>query len=107
MLERIAARPGCDECRCDDRHARRAGATLGTRFTIVGQPPPNPSERRGSAFQMVTPGYFEALGIRVIKGRSIDDHDTADEHARGDGQRILRRALSCKVSDPLGQQDLD
>jgi len=48
---------------------------FGMPFTIVGQPEVNPSERPGAALQMVTPQYAEALGIHVIKGRSIDEHD--------------------------------
>ena len=43
---------------------------------MVGQSQPNPNERRGSSFLMVTPGYFDALGIRVTKGRSLNAHDT-------------------------------
>jgi predicted permease len=44
----------------------------------VGQPPPaNPNERPGSAFQMVTPDYYDALGIQITKGRRFDEHDTA------------------------------
>jgi len=50
---------------------------FGTRFSIVGQPAANPSERAGAAFQMVTPGYVDALGIRVSEGRSINEQDTA------------------------------
>jgi len=36
----------------------------------------NPSDRPGAAFQMVTGKYADALGIRMTKGRSIDEHDT-------------------------------
>jgi putative ABC transport system permease protein len=53
------------------------GSMFGRRFSIVGQPPVDPSERPGAAFQMVTPGYVDALGIRVTRGRSFDEHDTA------------------------------
>jgi predicted permease len=50
---------------------------LGRRFSIVGQPAADPSERPGAAFQMVTPRYVDALGIRITKGRGIDEQDTA------------------------------
>ena len=53
------------------------GAMFGKRFSIVGQPAVDPSELPGAAFQMVTPGYVDALGIQMIKGRSFDEHDTA------------------------------
>src|SRR5262249_50275383 len=29
-------------------------------------------------FQMVTPGFFDAFGIRMIKGRSFTEQDTSD-----------------------------
>jgi putative ABC transport system permease protein len=75
MLEKISALPGVTKAGVTTGTPAR-GAAMGTRVNIVGQPPPNPTERRGSAFQMITPGLVEALGIRVIKGRSIDEHDT-------------------------------
>ena len=48
---------------------------MGVRFSIAGQPLPNPAERLRSSLQIVTPEYASALGIRVIKGRSFDEHD--------------------------------
>jgi putative ABC transport system permease protein len=76
MLEKISALPGVAKAALTTGVPAR-GATIGRRVNIVGQPPPSPTERRGSAFQMITPGYIDALGIRVIKGRSIDEHDTS------------------------------
>ncbi|HKG78493.1 MAG TPA: ABC transporter permease [Pyrinomonadaceae bacterium] len=75
MLEKISTLPGVTKAAVTTGIPAR-GATMGTRVNIVGQPPPDPSARRGSAFQMITPGLVDALGIRVIKGRSIDEHDT-------------------------------
>jgi len=45
-------------------------------FTIVGQPAyADPSQRPGTAFGMVTPGYFSTFGIRLLKGRTINQLD--------------------------------
>jgi putative ABC transport system permease protein len=52
------------------------GTNLGTRFNIVGQDA-NPQQRRNAAVRMVTPGYYDTLGIYLTQGRRIDDHDTA------------------------------
>ncbi|HKN84280.1 MAG TPA: ABC transporter permease [Pyrinomonadaceae bacterium] len=76
MLEKILAIPGVAKAALTTGVPAR-GATIGRRVNIVGQPPPSPSERRGSAFQMISPGYIDTLGIRVTRGRSIDEHDTA------------------------------
>jgi putative ABC transport system permease protein len=76
MLERIEAVPGVRKATVMTGVPSR-GPNFGMPFNVVGQPEVNPSERPGSSFEMVTPGYVEALGIRVTKGRSIDDRDTA------------------------------
>jgi putative ABC transport system permease protein len=75
MLEKISGLPGVTKAAVTTgTPAYNAG--MGTRVNIVGQPS-NPTERRFSAVQMITPGLVDALGIRVVKGRSIDEHDTS------------------------------
>src|SRR5262249_41232249 len=77
MLERIKAVPGVTKVAAVTGTPAR-GAGFGTRLSIVGQPPAaNPAERPGSAFQMITPDYLNALGIQLTKGRNINDRDTA------------------------------
>jgi predicted permease len=76
LLEQIAAVPGVK------RAAVTTGIPLqgtgrGMAFSIVGAPPVDPSDRPGAGFQMVTPGYYDTFGIRIVKGRSFDEHDTA------------------------------
>jgi putative ABC transport system permease protein len=52
------------------------GSGNGTRFTIVGQPS-NPEARFGTSVQIVTPDFVDTLGIRMVNGRNITEHDTA------------------------------
>src|SRR6266403_780962 len=75
MLDQIGAVPGVRSVAAMTG-VPAGGSGSGVRFTIVGQPVANPSERSGSPIQMVTPGYVDTLGIRVTKGRSIDSSDT-------------------------------
>jgi len=75
MLERIQALPGVVHAAAMTGTPGR-GAGSGARFNIVGQPA-DPSVRRNTAFQAVTPQYVDTLGIRVTQGRSINEHDTA------------------------------
>ena len=49
--------------------------TLG--FHIVGRPDPAPGKSFSAGFNMVTPGYFAALGIPVTSGREFIDADRA------------------------------
>ncbi len=76
MLERVEAVPGMRKVAVMTGIPAR-GPNFGMPIRIVGQPEVNPSERPGAAFQMVTAEYTDALGIRVTRGRSIDEHDTA------------------------------
>ncbi len=39
--------------------------------------PANPDEIVGTGFKIVTPGYFQTLGLRLVKGRLLDDRDSA------------------------------
>jgi putative ABC transport system permease protein len=74
MLERVQAVPGIRNVAVMTGVPAR-GPNFGMPIAIVGQPEVSPSERPGAAFQMVTAGYMDTLGIRVTKGRSIDERD--------------------------------
>jgi len=76
MLEKTEAVPGVKKVAAMTGVPAR-GAMFGRRFSIVGQPVLDPAERPRTNFQMVTPGYVDALGIRITKGRGIDQQDTA------------------------------
>lgn len=75
LLETIEAVPGVETA------ALTTGLPLrgtGSRsFRIAGAPPDDPGARTSAGFQMVTPGYFETFGIRVIKGRHFTEQDNA------------------------------
>ena len=70
---------------------------------VVGTPwSLDPTSRPGAAFQAVTAGYFEEFGIRILKGRSISQQDTADSVAVADvNESFVRRYLP--NVDPLTQ----
>lgn len=77
ILARIAAVPGVE-------HASAMtgmplyGAGFGMPFTIDGGPTyADPSQRPNTGFGMVTPDYFSTFGIHLVKGRELNDGDTA------------------------------
>lgn len=76
MLEKIEAVPGVRRAAAMTGVPAR-GSTFGRRFSIVGRPAIDPSARPRAAVQMVTPGYVDALGIRITQGRGFDEQDTA------------------------------
>jgi putative ABC transport system permease protein len=102
LNERIQAVPGIAKVAVVTGIPAR-GPNFGVRYSIMGQPVDNPAERRGSALQIVTPDYVDALGIRIIKGRNFTDTDTATT------QRVAMvnesfATRSFPNADPIGQR---
>ena len=75
MLERIQILPGVTKAALTTGVPGR-GPGNGTRFTIVGQPV-NPEGRLRTGVQIVTPEFVDTLGIRMVSGRNISQHDLA------------------------------
>ena len=102
MLERVQAVPGVRNA------ALVTGVPAGgpggsARFSIVGQPLANPSELPSSGLQMVTAGYVDTLGIRVTKGRRLDEHDTdTSMRVAMVNENFVNRFL--QGVEPLGQR---
>jgi len=72
-------------------------------FVILDRPAPSPSHMPLVELRFVTPGYFEAMGIPILKGRNLNDHDTADA---GQYVCLINDALARKYfpnEDPLGK----
>jgi predicted permease len=54
-----------------------AGSNWNSIFTVEGQPVPERSKLPASGWIPITPGYFDTMGIRLVKGRVFDDRDLA------------------------------
>ena len=103
-----------------DRLVERAGALPGVRsagaatflpvsgggsvihFNIEGRPPKSASDFTAAGYRAVTPGYFETLGVPLLKGRLFTAAD------REDGPAVcLINATMAKIYfpdiDPIGQ----
>lgn len=52
------------------------GSTWNSIFTIEGQPVPERSKLPSSAWTPVSNGYFETMGIRLLRGRLFEPTDT-------------------------------
>src|SRR5258705_3866946 len=102
MLEKIQAVPGVRNAAVITG-VPAGGPGSSARFSIVGQPLANPSERSSSGLQMVSAGYVDTLGIRVTKGRSLDEHDTdTSTRVATVNENFVSRFLP--GVDPLGQR---
>ena len=76
LLARIQAVPGVASASAATGVPLQ-GTGFGMPFSLAGKPVADPSARPGAGWQMVTPGYFETFGVRVVQGRPIDEHDVA------------------------------
>jgi putative ABC transport system permease protein len=52
------------------------GDDFSTHFTVEGHPLPPPGEEPSAGYQVVTPGYFHAMGIPLLAGRDFRESDT-------------------------------
>ena len=55
------------------------GDDFGTRVRIEGQPPPAPGAEPRIGYQVVTPGWFDTLGMRIVDGRDFASGDDGRE----------------------------
>jgi predicted permease len=76
LLEKIGSVPGIETVAVTTGLPLRE-IGLGRPFRIAGVPPVDPGIRQRAGVQLVTSGYFDTFGIRVVKGRHFNEQDTA------------------------------
>jgi len=54
------------------------GDDFGTAVLVDGEPPAAPGHEERNGLQVVTPGFFQALGVPVLAGRDVQASDEAD-----------------------------
>ncbi len=72
-------------------------------FSIEGHPLEQDGERPMTRVQMVSPGFIEAMGMQIVKGRSFSDRDMED----GARSVIINEALARRyfsTVDPLDER---
>jgi len=75
----------------------------GSCFALGSEPPPSPSTSTPANFLVVSPGYFEAMGMPLARGRSFGSRDGLDAPSTIIvNQEFVRRFLPGR--DPVGQQ---
>ena len=74
-----------------------------TGLAFEGRPPVNASDRPTTNFYAVSPGFFAAMGIRLVRGRGIEDGD----RATAPRVVVINETLARRFfpgSDPIGQR---
>jgi predicted permease len=100
-VAQVAAIPGV-------AHAAVADAPLhgfaGTAFTIIGRPDDAAaSTQQRASWGIVSSGYFGALGIPILNGRTFDDYETP----QGPPVAIINEEMARRFwpdQNPIGQQ---
>lgn len=73
-----------------------------TMLKIKGRPPAEPGKQAMTVSFFTTPGYLDAMGIKLIRGRFIDEHDTAGSQPVAVIDEETAR-LHFAGEDPIGQ----
>jgi putative ABC transport system permease protein len=75
LLDRTAAIPGVTSASISTGMPPQ-GTSFGRAFEIVGRPH-DPAKPIGGGVNMVTPQFYETLGIRILRGRAFSEQDRA------------------------------
>src|SRR5437762_1245515 len=105
LLERVKVLPGVQSAGIT-QSMPLVGAHVLT-FSIEGRPPIAPSDQPNTHYYAVTPDYFRAMGIRLIRGRTFTPRDDA----KAPRVAIINEAFARQFfpnEDPIGKRiDID
>jgi len=74
LIERVRSLPGVEAAGAIN-HLPLAGDLWGWSFLVEGRPKPRPGEAPKAVYRMVTPGYFAAMRLPIVRGHDITDAD--------------------------------
>jgi predicted permease len=83
-------------------YAPMTGDSWNDGIRIAGRPEPPPNEDTGAGWARVMPGFFEAIGASILRGRPITDQDTATTRKVA----VINQAFAkrfFKDQNPIGQ----
>lgn len=81
------------------------GWNYGMPFLIAGSKTVDRAHRNGAGFKAVQPDYFRVLGIRVLQGRALNDHDVGGSMPVAVVNATFARRFFAR-QNPLGQHVL-
>jgi putative ABC transport system permease protein len=102
VLERVRAIPGVVVAATTTGVLQPLVTNSGI-FSAEGQPLPPPEQRVEYPFEAVSPGFFEALRIRLLRGRTFTEAD----HAEAPRVVIVNHTLARDLwgdQDPIGRR---
>jgi putative ABC transport system permease protein len=101
-LERIQSLPGIRAAGIISLLPLQAWGWNGN-FAIEGRPKEEPGRQPLAEFRQISPDYFRAMGIRILKGRDIGPEDSASSpHVTLINDALAKRYFAGR--DPVGQK---
>jgi putative ABC transport system permease protein len=100
--ERIATIPGVQAVGAISYLPLTGGLASRDGFKIPGQPPPAPGQEPGVEVRVVTPTYFQAMGIPLLKGRLLNERDGKETRVLLINETMAKRYFP--NTDPIGKQ---
>ncbi len=80
------------------------GSDQTTRFTVEGRPAPPRGQEPEVSFRDITPGYFQTMGIPLLRGRAFDERDRTGAPLVAVISETLARQQFGSVEGALGQR---
>jgi putative ABC transport system permease protein len=102
VLEQARTLPGV-RAAAIDTFPPYGGDTSAVPYAIDGRPLPGPADRPFAFVDIVSPDYFETMGIPVMRGRAFTDRDRADSPP----VVVINQTMAQRNwpnQDPLGQR---
>jgi hypothetical protein len=101
LLHDVAALPGVQTAAISTDIPLLGNPIFIMRFE--GRPPVTPSQAPVANYFAVTPGFFDAMGMHIVKGRAINDRDTRESQQVA----VINQTLADRYfpgQDPIGKR---
>ncbi|HSR51229.1 MAG TPA: ABC transporter permease [Acidobacteriota bacterium] len=104
LVDRIGQLPGIEAAGAvSDLPMSDIGLGFEMEFSVPGLDAASPSSRPNAEFRLVLPGYFQAMGMKMVQGRPFERLDAEGERVAGIvNQTLVRRYLS--GVNPIGRK---
>lgn len=102
LLDRVRTLPGVQSAGIS-RYLPLSGADASLNFVMESRPPVAPTDQPRAKYRAVSPEYFTALGIPLIRGRYFDPSDGQDTA----GVVLINEAMAKRhwpTEDPIGKR---
>ncbi len=101
LIDRLRTLPGVSAAGVVTDIPLFGGSSTG--LEIDGHPAPLPGQRPLTEYRMISPDYFAAMGMSLVKGRAFSRHDTED----GPGVAIINETVAARFfagEEPIGKR---